>query len=92
VNCTGPKCSRTAVAGTLCDSHYRQQKAGKPLRPIRSRHLTLAAAVRTIRAAAAETGPGADVALARAAMKFTRKWRAYRARQRAEDAARKEAA
>lgn len=34
-NCTGPSCTRPAKHGTLCPTHYQQQRRGKPLRAIR---------------------------------------------------------
>lgn len=34
MHCSGPNCSRPVAARGLCDSHYRQAKADKPLTPI----------------------------------------------------------
>jgi hypothetical protein len=35
--CTGPKCSRPAVANGLCDSHNRQRLRGRELTALRER-------------------------------------------------------
>jgi len=35
--CAGPLCTRPAVAHGLCQSHRRQELAGKALRPLRPR-------------------------------------------------------
>ena len=32
--CTGPRCSRQAVARGLCNAHYQQRWAGKSLTPV----------------------------------------------------------
>jgi hypothetical protein len=34
--CAGPDCARPKVALGLCSSHYRQQRLGRPLTPLRS--------------------------------------------------------
>ena len=35
MNCQGPECERFAPWGQYCESHYRQMKAGRPLKPLR---------------------------------------------------------
>lgn len=32
--CEGPSCTRDAVIGGLCDTHYRQKRRGRTLSPI----------------------------------------------------------
>lgn len=84
--CIGPACARPAARGDLCDSHYRQQLAGQPLRPIRRRVVSLRSLLAQVRAAATRTGPGADRELARAAHRFHRAARLQRALRRAQQA------